>query len=81
MSYLVVDNLSKRYESQEILHQLSFSAAEGEFIVIVGPSGCGKSTLLRLIAGLDEYQQGSLHLNGRCIDSLTPAKRQVAMVF
>ncbi len=52
-----------------------------EFVVFVGPSGCGKSTLLRLIAGLEEVSEGTIELDGRDITEVTPAKRDLAMVF
>ena len=52
-----------------------------EFVVFVGPSGCGKSTLLRLIAGLEEVSGGSIELDGRDITQVSPAKRDLAMVF
>ena len=50
-------------------------------MVFVGPSGCGKSTLLRLIAGLEEVTSGTIELDGRDITQVTPAKRDLAMVF
>ena len=49
--------------------------------VVLGPSGSGKSTLLRLIAGLETLDAGSIHLDGRRIDSLAPRDRDLAMVF
>ena len=52
-----------------------------EFVVFVGPSGCGKSTLLRLIAGLEDVTSGQIELDGRDITEVTPAKRDLAMVF
>lgn len=53
----------------------------GEFCVIVGPSGCGKSTLLRIIAGLEEASQGSIHIDGKMVNGLDPSQRGIAMVF
>lgn len=55
--------------------------ADGEFIVFVGPSGCGKSTLLRMIAGLESISEGTISIDSRVINDVTPADRDVAMVF
>jgi len=60
---------------------VTLEADAGEFVVLLGPSGCGKSTLLRIIAGLEEPDQGIVTLQGRDITSLDPPKRDVAMVF
>jgi NitT/TauT family transport system ATP-binding protein len=47
-----------------VIKELSFSASNGEFIVLLGPSGCGKSTLLRLIAGLETPLAGEVLIDG-----------------
>src|SRR5262249_51670760 len=47
----------------------------------VGPSGSGKSTVLRLIAGLEEADQGEIAIGGRVVNDLAPRDRDVAMVF
>jgi len=62
----------------EVLQDLSFQAAEGEFLCIVGPSGCGKTTLLRLIAGLIRPVAGRILLNGQAV---TQPVRQVGLMF
>jgi multiple sugar transport system ATP-binding protein len=50
-------------------------------MVVVGPSGCGKSTLLRLLAGLETVTHGTLRIDGRVVNGLTPQQRNVAMVL
>lgn len=74
-------NVSKYQGQQLILDNINFSIEAGEFIVVVGPSGCGKSTLLRLIAGLDTVSSGEILINDRCVNSIPPAQRDMAMVF
>jgi multiple sugar transport system ATP-binding protein len=73
--------LHKRFGAASVLKDIDLAIAPGEFCVFVGPSGCGKSTLLRLIAGLDEPSEGTIAMNGRRVDALPPAERDVAMVF
>ncbi len=70
-------------KSAQILHEISFSALQGEITVIVGPSGSGKSTLLRLLNRLEEPSEGSILLNGVDIRELDPlaVRRRVAMVL
>ncbi len=78
---LRVENISKRFGVKHALRSVTLEAADGEFVVLLGPSGCGKSTLLRIIAGLEEPDQGSVLLAGRDITGLEPRSRDVAMVF
>ena len=49
--------------------------------MLVGPSGCGKSTLLRMIAGLEDITDGTLHIGDRVVNHVDPADRDIAMVF
>ena len=63
------------------LDGVSLSVARGEIVVIVGPSGCGKSTTLRLVAGLDEPDEGTIAIAGRPMSGVAPQDRDVAMVF
>jgi multiple sugar transport system ATP-binding protein len=54
---------------------------DGEFMVLVGPSGCGKSTTLRMLAGLEEVNEGKVFIGERDITVLPPKDRDIAMVF
>jgi putative ABC transport system ATP-binding protein len=56
--------ISKAYGNRQVLSELSFTLAAGEYVAIMGDSGVGKSTLLNLIAGLDASDNGEIKLNG-----------------
>ncbi len=81
MAELRIENLSKYYEGERVLDGISIQVPDGGFTIILGPSGCGKSTLLRLVAGLDQQDQGGIFIDGREVSSLPPKERDVAMVF
>ena len=53
----------------------------GTFVTLLGPSGCGKTTTLRMIAGFESPDEGEIYLGDEAINSLTPNKRDTAMVF
>ena len=81
MANLKIKNLQKGFEGFSIIKGIDLEVNDREFVVFVGPSGCGKSTLLRLIAGLEEVTDGTIELDGRDITEVSPAKRDLAMVF
>jgi multiple sugar transport system ATP-binding protein len=54
---------------------------DGEFMVLVGPSGCGKSTTLRMLAGLEEVNDGRIYIGDREVTNVPPKDRDIAMVF
>ena len=81
MSSIQLTHISKRFGETDVLRGVSLTIEPGEFCVFIGPSGCGKSTLLRLIAGLDDPSAGEIKIDGRRVDHLPPAERNVAMVF
>ncbi|MGA3683747.1 ABC transporter ATP-binding protein [Pseudomonas graminis] len=81
MANLTIRNLQKGFDGHQIIKGIDLDVKDREFVVFVGPSGCGKSTLLRLIAGLEDVTSGSIELDGREITQVTPAKRDLAMVF
>jgi multiple sugar transport system ATP-binding protein len=81
MAYVQIESLVKRYGDVEVIRNVDLAIEKEEFTVFVGPSGCGKTTLLRSIAGLEEINGGEIHIDGRRVDQLPPAKRGIAMVF
>ncbi|MBC8037054.1 MAG: ABC transporter ATP-binding protein, partial [Rhizobiales bacterium] len=81
MSFLQLDDVTKRYGDLAVIKGVSLSVKKGEFLVFVGPSGCGKSTLLRMIAGLENVSDGNIRIDGRDVTHVEPARREVAMVF
>ena len=82
---LSISNLTKKFDDQVILENLSLDVAEGEVVVIVGSSGCGKSTLLRCINALEDIQGGEVRLRGELIGNdrknLPELRQKIGMVF
>ena len=81
MASVDVVNARKAYGGVEVIHGVSLSIADGEFVTLVGPSGCGKSTLLRMIAGLESITDGKVKIGSRVVNNLPPRDRDIAMVF
>ncbi|MGZ9724199.1 ABC transporter ATP-binding protein [Rhizobium miluonense] len=81
MASITIDHVHKSFGATSVLHGVSLSIADGEFLTLLGPSGCGKSTLLRILAGLEVQSGGSLSIGERVVDGVRPKKRDVAMVF
>ncbi|AYF73798.1 ABC transporter ATP-binding protein [Nocardia yunnanensis] len=81
MARLQIDAVSKRFDADYAVREVSLDIADGEFLVLLGPSGCGKSTLLRMIAGLEQPSQGRILLDGNDITHEVPQQRDLAMVF
>ena len=81
MASVTLHNVRKSYGQLEIVKGLSFEVPDGHFCVLVGPSGCGKSTLLRMVAGLETITAGEIRIDGRVVNDIEPADRDIAMVF
>jgi multiple sugar transport system ATP-binding protein len=60
---------------------LQLPIKDGEFVVMVGPSGCGKTTALRMLAGLEEIDDGSIRIDGKDMVGVPSRDRDIAMVF
>jgi len=74
-------SVSKSFAAQSALHQVSMLVEDSSFVVLLGPTGAGKTTTLRVIAGLEQPDQGQIHIGNRDVTRETPAQRDVAMVF
>ena len=82
MARLTLEGIRKVYEGGAVaVHAVDLDVADGELVVLVGPSGCGKSTTLRMIAGLESITDGRLLIDGKIVNDLAPAQRDIAMVF
>src|SRR5579885_2945287 len=86
MAQVTIEKLTKVFKQPGgkticAVNQASLEIRDGEFLVLVGPSGCGKTTLLRLVAGLEEINEGTISFDGAGINHLAPKDRDLAMVF
>ncbi len=81
MATIEFDRISKRFGSQEVVRDLSFTVADQELLTLVGPSGCGKSTTLNMLAGLEDPTQGLMRIDGQVVNTVPSGKRDIAMVF
>ena len=81
MTGITTTDLVKRFEDVTAVGGVDLNVKDGEFLVLVGPSGCGKSTTLRLLAGLESPTKGSIEIADEVVTTVSPAARDVAMVF
>jgi polar amino acid transport system ATP-binding protein len=86
---LVIDRLSVRYDSRDVLRALSLEVGRGEIVALMGPSGVGKSTALRAVAALQPFDEGRIVVDGFALapgpvppeSRLVPLRRRVGLVF
>lgn len=81
MEKITVEHLSKAFGKTGVLHDVSFSVKEGEFLSILGPSGCGKTTILRILIGLETADSGRIIKDGVDITDAPSAQRRMGIVF
>jgi len=73
--------VSKAFGDVVAVSDLTIDIEDKEFLVFVGPSGCGKSTSLRMLAGLEEIDEGEIYIGDRLVNDVPPKDRDIAMVF
>src|ERR1044072_7340285 len=83
MAAVTYDHASRIYPGhpKASADDLDLEIADGEFLVLVGPSGCGKSTSLRMLAGLEDVNEGRILIGDRDVTQMPPKDRDIAMVF
>ena len=81
MANVSIKNVTKIYDKNKVIDNVSLEIKDKEFLVLVGSSGCGKSTLLRMIAGLETITSGEIFIDGKKVNDVHPKDRDIAMVF
>ena len=81
MADVELQGVTKAFNGQTAVNDVSFSVSAGHLVALLGPSGCGKSTTLRLIAGLEQSTAGTIRIAARDVTQAGPAERGVSMVF
>ena len=78
---VILRGVTKRHGTFPALHGIDLEITPGEFFALLGPSGSGKTTTLRILAGLDQPNEGSVIMDGKDVTNTDPGDRDVAMVF
>ena len=83
MATVTFDHATRIYPGNDrpSVDALNLEIADGEFLVLVGPSGCGKSTSLRMLAGLEDVNEGRILIGDKDVTDVQPKDRDIAMVF
>jgi sn-glycerol 3-phosphate transport system ATP-binding protein len=81
MAEIRLESISKVFNEDRVVEDISLTIQDGSFTVLVGPSGCGKSTILRMLAGFEQQTEGDIWIDGKLVNDLAPSKRDIAMVF
>ncbi len=81
MATVSYTNVSKHFGDVTAVNDMNLNIIDREFLVLVGPSGCGKTTGLRLLAGLEDIDDGTIAIGDRIVNDIEPKDRDIAMVF
>ena len=78
---LRLEDVSVRFDSEQILNRINLEIQDKEFVTLLGPSGCGKTTSLRIIGGFVTPDTGFVYFNGVKMNDIPPYKRPVNTIF
>ncbi len=78
---LEIRNLTKTFDGQSAVDDVSLTIYKGEMFALLGASGCGKSTLLRMLAGFEQPTHGQIVLDGQDLSHMPPYQRPINMMF
>ena len=81
MTQIELRSVQKFFGAVQVIKDLNLKIEDNEFIVMLGQSGCGKTTTLRAIAGLETIDEGDILIDGKPVQHLKAADRDIAMVF
>jgi multiple sugar transport system ATP-binding protein len=81
LTQIELRGVQKFFGAVQVIKDLNLKISDNEFIVLLGQSGCGKTTTLRAIAGLETIDEGDILIDGKPIQHLKAADRDIAMVF
>lgn len=81
MTQIELRGVQKFFGALQVIKDLNLTIDDNEFIVLLGQSGCGKTTTLRAIAGLETIDEGDILIDGKPVQHLKAADRDIAMVF
>ncbi|MBX3584055.1 MAG: ABC transporter ATP-binding protein [Rhizobiaceae bacterium] len=81
MTQIELRGVQKWFGAVQVIKDLNLSIEDNEFIVLLGQSGCGKTTTLRAVAGLETIDEGDILIDGKPVQHLKAADRDIAMVF
>ena len=81
MAQVTLDRLTKHFDDNPVVRDISLTVADGEFFSLLGPSGCGKTTILRMIAGFIFPTSGSVRFDGQDVTGVPAHRRNTGMVF
>lgn len=81
MKNVIIKNITKKFDGDIVVENVSLNIEKGSLFTFLGPSGCGKTTILRAIAGFLKVDEGQIYLGEKDITNIPPEKRGVGMVF
>ena len=76
-----VENVTKSFEGEKVLDNISFEVNDGDFATLLAPTGEGKTTLLRIMAGVEQPDSGRIYFDDKDVTDMMVQKRRIAMVY